>query len=208
MPPNGITVLEHAIIRYKWTNGASVDAVAARVTPRRALWIFAGLGDVAGVRSLIAGDRKLTTEARLNRPDLMAMGSIFALPPNHEADDLEIMWEAFMIAGWNERWSAMDALLDAGLPVDHAPLGAPLLAMAIGNLFVPLAEYLLGRGADPLREWPSPVNGSARELARQHVRNNSRNEGVRRLLAIWGRRYGRGGAGGDGRKATVASAAG
>ena len=33
------------------------------------------------------------------------------------------MWEAFQIAGWNERWAAMDALLEAGLPVDHAPIG-------------------------------------------------------------------------------------
>ena len=54
MPPNGITVLEHAIARYKWTNRASVDPIAKRVTPRRALWIAAGLGDVAGVRSFIS----------------------------------------------------------------------------------------------------------------------------------------------------------
>ena len=44
LPPNGITVLEHAIARYR--NGTSVDLIAQRVRPRQALWIAAGLGDV------------------------------------------------------------------------------------------------------------------------------------------------------------------
>jgi hypothetical protein len=112
------------------------------------LWIAAGLGDVAGVKSFIAGPGALTPDARLNRPDPMAMGWFPALPPHHDADDLEIMWEAFQIAGWNGRWAAMDALLAAGLPVDHAPLGFPLVTEAVGNLLVPLAEYLVSRGAD------------------------------------------------------------
>ena len=38
---------------------------------------------------------------------------LLLLPPSQEADDLEIMWEAFHITGWNGRWAAMDALLDA-----------------------------------------------------------------------------------------------
>jgi ClpA/ClpB-like protein len=184
MPPNGITVLEHAIVRYK--NGACVDLIAERVTPRRALWIAAGLGDVAGVRSFIAGKGKLTAEGRLNRPDTMAMGWFVGLPPHHEADDLEIMWEAFQIAGWNGRWAVMDALLDAGLPVDHAPMGMPLVIEAVGNLLVPLAEYLVTRGADLDREWGSPVNSSARSLARPRVENDHdpHNEHARRMLAI------------------------
>lgn len=184
MPPNGITVLEHAIVRYK--NGACVDLIAERVTPRRALWIASGLGDVAGVRSFIAGKGKLTPEGRLNRPDPMAMGWFVGLPPHHEADDLEIMWEAFQVAGWNGRWAAMNALLEAGLPVDHAPMGIPLVIEAVGNLLVPLAEYLVSRGADLDREWRSPANGSTRSLARFHVRNNPQSEDARRLLAICG----------------------
>ena len=90
-------MLEHAIVRYR--DAASVDLIAERVTPRRALWIAAALGDVAGVRSFIAGKGRLTPEGRLNRPDLMAMGALYGgLPPNQDADDLEIMWEAFWIA--------------------------------------------------------------------------------------------------------------
>lgn len=182
MPPNGFTVLEHAIVRYQ--NGACVDLIAERVTPRRALWIAAGLGGVADVRSFIAGNRKLTPEGRLSRPDPMAMGWFAGLPPHYEADDLEIMWEAFQIAGWNGRWAVMDALLDAGLPVDHAPMGMPLVIEAVGNLRVPLAEYLVTRGADLDREWPSPAKGSARSLARAQLRNDPESAEARRQLAI------------------------
>ncbi|MEP6732257.1 MAG: hypothetical protein ABJE10_16550, partial [bacterium] len=184
MPPNGITVLEHAIVRYR--NGEYVDVIAERVAPRRALWIAAGLGDVAGVRSFIARKGLLTSEARMNRPDLIAMGSVAGrgLPPNRDADDLEIMWEAFQIAGWNQRWAAMDALLDAGLPVDHAPMVWPMVIEAIGDMLVPLAEFLISRGADLDREWPSPANGSAREFARAHVKHFGQSEDARRMLAI------------------------
>jgi hypothetical protein len=152
------------------------------VKPRRALWIAAGLGDVAGVRSFIKGKGTLTPEGRLNRPDTMAMGWFVGRPPNHEADDLEIMWEAFQIAGWNHRWAAMDALLDAGLPVDHAPMVWPLIMDASANLLVPLAEYLVSRGADVEREWDS--NGSAQSHARDHIRSQPQNGNARRLLAI------------------------
>lgn len=183
MPSNGITVLEHAIVRYE--NGACVDLIAERVTPRRALWIAAGLGDVAGVRSFVAGKGKLTREGRSNRPDPMAMGKRFAgLPPHHDDNDLEIIREAFQIAGWNERWAAMDALLEVGLPVDHAPMGVPLVLEAVGNLLVPLAEFLVSRGADLDREWGSPVNGSARSFARSHVENDPNNDNARRLLSF------------------------
>lgn len=182
VPSNGITVLEHAIVRYK--NGACVDLLAERVTPRRGLWIAAGLGDAAGVRSFIKGTRQLTPEGRLNRPDPIAMGVVVGLPPRHDADDLEIMWEAFQIAGWNGRWAAMDALLDAGLPVDHAPIAWPLMIEAVGNLHVSLAEFLVSRGSDLDREWGPPASGSARSLARSGVENDPRSEDARRLLSI------------------------
>lgn len=185
MPPNGICVLEYAIARYR--NGAAVDELAKRVTPRRALWIAAGLGDVAGVRSFIAGKGALTPEGRLNRPDPVALGLHAGyLPPHHDAADLEIMYEAFQIAGWNERWDAMDALLAAGFPIDYSPFNWPLLREAVGNLIVPLAEYLVSRGADLDREWPG--HGSARAAARSHVQHghDPHHERVRRMVAICG----------------------
>jgi ClpA/ClpB-like protein len=114
----------------------------------------------------------------------LAMASVPpGLPPNHEADDLEIMWEAFQIAGWNSRWSAMDALLDAGLPVDYSPpIGWPLMLEAAGNMHLDLAEYLVRRGADLDREWPP--HGSARGFARMHFGNWPQKEHARRLLEI------------------------
>ncbi len=186
IPPNGIPVLEHAIVRFR--DAASVDLIAARVAPRKALWIAAGLGDVAGVRGFIAGKGELTPEGRLSRPDLMAMGSIWWLPPHQDADDLEIMWEAFRIAGWNGRWNAMDALLESGLPVDHAPLGWPLVIVAFGNLMIPLAEYLVSRGADLDRKWDAGIaDGSARGIARYlHEENEPTREMARRLVQICG----------------------
>lgn len=185
LPLNGIPILEHAIARFR--NPAAVDVLAARVTPRPALWIAAGLGDVAGVKRLIAGKGRLTPEGRLNRPDPLAMGLHQGhLPPHHDADDLEIMYEAFQIAGWNQRWAAMDALLDAGFPIDYSPFGWPLLREAVGNLMVPLAEYLVRRGADLDRDWPG--HGSARAAARGQVRHlhDPTTDDVRQLLAICG----------------------
>jgi hypothetical protein len=185
MPPNGLSVLEHAIVRHK--SGQCVDLIAQRVTPRRAFWIAAGLGDVDAVRRYIAGERKLTAEARQNRPDLMAMGALrwAGLPPNPNADDLEIMGEAFQLAGWNGRWAVMDVLLEAAFPIDHdKPLGGALLGEAVGNMMVPLAEYLVSRGADLDRPW-GPMS-PPREMARWHVRRSPEHEDARRLVAICG----------------------
>ena len=184
LPPNGIPILEHAIARYR--HGAAVDLIAARVTPRPALWIAAGLGAVAGVKRFIAGQARPTPEGRPNRPDLLPTGLRGPLPPHLDADDLEIMYEAFQIAGWNQRWAAMDALLDAGFPIDHSPFQWPLLREAVGNLMVPLAEFLVRRGADLDRDWPG--HGSARATARGHVRHlhDPTTDDVRRLLAICG----------------------
>jgi hypothetical protein len=181
MPPNGIAVLEHALIMFM--SAQCVDLIAQRVRPRRALWIAAGLGDVTGVRSFIAGKGTLTPEGRLNRPDPMAIGWFVGLPPNFEADDLEIIWEAFLIAGLNDRWAAMDVLLEAGLPVDHAPIGWPLLMWAVGTLQrIPLIDYLIKRGASLDREWPP--HGSARALARQLFEGYPQSEAFRRMLEI------------------------
>ena len=186
MPPNGITVLEHAIVRYQ--NGECVDVIAQRVTPPRALWIAAGLGDVDGVRRYIVGRGKLRAEARRNRPDVMALGMLRTQgpPPNHEADDLEVMAEAFNVAAWNGRWAVMDLLLDAGLPIDHdRPLGFPLVGFEVGNLGAPaLVEYLVSSGADLNRsygDWGTP-----RDMARSHVLRNPGDENARQLATICG----------------------
>jgi hypothetical protein len=76
----------------------------------------------------------------------------------------------------------MDVLLDAGLPVDHAPIVWPLLLEGVGMQRVSLVEYLVSRGADLDREWPG--HGSARHMARSFVRHSHDPSGEtpRRLL--------------------------
>lgn len=75
----------------------------------------------------VATKGRLTAAGRRNRPDLIAMGAVFEhVPLRHDADDFEIMWEAFRFAGWNHRWHTIDTLLEAGLPIDHAPFGMPV----------------------------------------------------------------------------------
>jgi hypothetical protein len=96
VPPNGISVLEHALYRY-W-NGEAVDLIARRVKPREALWIAAGVGDVAAVRRYFDKAGKLTNAARAKRPDFTAMGPLPA-PSTFGDSDIDILWEAFMNRG-------------------------------------------------------------------------------------------------------------
>jgi hypothetical protein len=143
MPPNGISVLEHALIRY-W-NPEAVDLIARRVTPRKAFWIAAGLGDVRGVLAYLDRDGRPRPAARRDRPDCTAVGLSTPCRPN--AGDHEIVWEAFCVAGFNQRFAVLDALLDRGFPVDAAPWGMSLMYWAHGNQIAPLVEHLEKRGA-------------------------------------------------------------
>jgi hypothetical protein len=63
-------------------------------------------------------------------------------------------------------------------------MGTPLVIEAVGNLLVPLAEYLVSRGADVNRDWGSRMNGSARSMARSHLEGNPQSEKARRLIAV------------------------
>lgn len=152
LQPNGLTVLEHALLRY-W-NPEAVDLIASRVTPRPAFWIAAGLGDVPGMLRFLDRHGRPTSAARRNRPDFTAVG--LEIPSHPDADDLEIVWEAFCVAGFNQRLAALDALLDRGFPIDHAPWGSTLLEWAEGNRVTALADYLVMRGAR--RASRSPVD--------------------------------------------------
>jgi hypothetical protein len=147
VPPNGVTVLEYALLRY-W-NPEAVDMIAKRVTPRKAFWIAAGLGDVSGIARYLDRNGKPTSAARRHRPDFIVAGldNISCRP---DADDLEILWEAFAVAGFNQRLGVIDALLDNGFPIDYAPWGSSLLQWANGNRIIALVDHLIKRGArDP-----------------------------------------------------------
>ena len=184
MPPNGITVLEHGIIGY-W-NGQAVDLIARRVTPRKAFWIAAGLGDARGVARYFRRDGTLAPAAHAHRPDFNAVGP-GAWPMLPDADDMEIMWEAFFLAGLNERFDVLDVLLDRGFPIDYVYCGSTLLHFAVGNAFDALVEFLVRRGANLELKGFMPT-ATARELAESHFKMDPSRPGMRRILELCGGR--------------------
>lgn len=180
--PNGIPVIEHALIRY-W-NGEAVDVLAARARPRDALWIAAGLGDVAGVRRFLDRHGKPTAAARRLRPDFDAVGpSSIAANPN--AIDEEILMEALAIAMFNGRTRVLEYMASRGTPVDSLVFGSPVILVAVGNGWVPVVESLVRCGANlDLRGWRP--NQSARELAREMLENASQDDKRRRIAELCG----------------------
>lgn len=181
--PNGFSVVEHAIARY-W-NGEAVDLIAARVTPPASFWVAAGLGDVESVKRYLDGSGVPTEAARLHRPDFTAL-TVGSIPMNPAADDQTIVWEGFFVAALNQRFGVLDVLLDRGFPVDHMTWGPTLLQLAIGNAWVPLAEYLISRGASVTLE--GRPNGSARHIAEQGFLNPHGHPEKQRLLELCGGR--------------------
>lgn len=180
--PNGIPVIEHALIRY-W-NGEAVDVLAARARPRDALWIAAGLGDVAGVRRFLDRHGRPTAATRRLRPDFDAVGpSSIAAHPN--ATDEEILMEAFAIAMFNGRTQVLEYMASRGTPLDSLVFGSPVILVAVGNGWVPVVESLVRSGANlDLRGWRP--NQSARELAREMLENVSQDDKRRRIAELCG----------------------
>lgn len=167
--PNGIPVLEHALIRY-W-NGEAVDLIAARTVPRKALWIAAGLGDVDGVRGSLGRAGKPTRAARRLRPDFDAVGP-WPMVPILEPDDEEVLMEAFFIAVLNGRTAVLEYMVSRGFPVNSLVWGSTIVAFAVGNGMTPVVECLVRCGADlDLRGSEPTARESARELAREMLEN-------------------------------------
>ena len=180
--PNGIPVLEHALVRY-W-NGEAVDVVAARAVPRKALWIAAGLGDVNGVRRFLDTDGKPIAAARKLRPDFDAVGPMSAAS-HPEPTDEEILVEAFFIAMLNGRTTVIEYMVSRGFPLDSLVWGSPLVHFPIGNAMPRLVEILVRAGADlDLRGWRPQSSG--REMAREMVEMDQRNPDRRRIAELCG----------------------
>jgi hypothetical protein len=184
VPPNGYPVLEHAIWRC-W-NGEVVDLIAKRVKPREAFWISAGLGDAEAVKRYVDEHGVPTEAARRTRPDFHALGYM-PMPTAPAADDEAIVWEAFLVAAFNQRFAVMDVLLDRGFPIDYMAWGQPVLHLAIGNGWLPLVEYLVKRGANlDLKGWRP--HASARELAEQMFMTRAPGPYAQRILELCGGR--------------------
>jgi hypothetical protein len=184
VPPNGYSVLEHVIARA-WSGGV-VDLIAERVEPRAGFWISAGLGHAGDVGRYFDAQGVLTDEARNNRPDFTALGAM-PLPQNPAPSDEEIIWEAFLIAAFNDRFAVLDVLLDRGFPIDYIGWGQPVLHFAVGEGRVELLQYLIKRGANlDLKGWRPHM--SARELAEQHFLNPHGLPNAARVLELCGGR--------------------
>ncbi len=179
---SGIRVLEHALLR--WWNAEAVDAIAALVSPRDALWIAAGLGSVKDVRRFLDRDGKPTLAARMLRPPLDAMGS-FSIPVLPDPSDEEILFEAFWVAALNGRIEVMEYLIARGLDVNCRAWGTPVVNIAVGNGWTPVVECLVRAGANlDIHEGNS--NGTARDMARTLFINGSHGPSYRRIVELCG----------------------
>ena len=184
IPANGYSVLEHVIWRC-WS-GEIVDMIARRVKPREGFWISAGLGDTTAVRQYFDRNGALTDAAKRTRPDFNALGPM-PVPSNPAADDEAIIWEAFIVAAFNQRFAVLDVLLEQGFNIDYIGWGQTVLHVAVGNGWLPLVEYLVGRGADVnLKGWRPHL--TAREMAEQHAKNPYGYPSGARILKLVGGR--------------------
>lgn len=169
--PNGIPVLEHALLRY-WKRSEAVDLlVAAGARPRRALWIAAGLGDIEGVRGYLDASGRPTPAAHRLRPDFVAVGRPMLPPPLPDADDEEILTEALFVAMLNARTAVIEYLASRGAPLNSLIHGRPLVTFAVGNVMTAAVEALVRCGADLDLRGEQDLGGgdrtrTARELAR------------------------------------------
>ena len=179
--PNGVSVLEHAIIRY-W-NAEAVDLVAARSKPPKALWIAAGLGDLEGVRDFLDPSGKPTPAARTRRPPFDAVGP-HTMSAHPEADDEEILMEAAFVAVLNERTNVLEYLVRRGFDVNSLVYDLPLIGMAVGNAMTAVVECLIRCGAD--LDLRGRYNPTAREGARELFENSPEAPGRRRIVELCG----------------------
>ncbi|MES2524561.1 MAG: Clp protease N-terminal domain-containing protein [Gemmatimonadota bacterium] len=180
--PNGIPVLEHALLRY-W-NGEAADLVAARTEPRRALWIAAGLGDVQGVSAFLDAVGKPLPSVRQHRPMWNAVGAL-GVPTVPEPSDEDLLMEAFFVATLNARTQVLEYLISRGVDANSLAYSTPIISMAIGNAWTPVVECLVKCGADlDLRGW-HPAQ-TPRELARAMFVGQRFDETYRRIAELCG----------------------
>jgi hypothetical protein len=183
VPPNGIPVLEHALLRYR--NGAAVDVLAAHTRPRRALWIAAGLGDVEGVRGFLDAQGRPTRAARRLRPDFVAVGGPRALPSLPDADDEEILVEALVVAIRNGRTAVIEYLAARGAPLNSLTFGVTIAMIAIGDQ-TDMLECLVRCGADLDLGGDTPGVPTPREFVRTLFKLAPEDPWRRRLVAACG----------------------
>lgn len=180
--PNGISVLEHALLRY-W-NGDIVDLIASRASPRKALWIAAGLGDVDGVRRFLDRNGRPTAAARKLRPDFDAVGPI-TFPQHPDPADDEILTEALFVAVLNQRTNVIDYLASRGCSVNGLLGGMSLVVHPLSQGWVSTVESLIRAGADlDMSGWQPGY--APRHLARELLIQSPADATRRRIAELCG----------------------
>jgi hypothetical protein len=166
--PNGLSVLEHALL-CDWEREA-VDLLAARVsrTSRRdALWIAAGLGDVSGVMRWLDARGRPLPEVRRDRPDYRAIAPGRKYPMSDDPSDAELLQEAFWVAARHARTAVMRALIAVGADVNGRFADIPYLILAVVAQMPRTVDALLACGADPdVNEWRERTSAHEPTIAR------------------------------------------
>ena len=181
--PNGFSMLEQALL-VLW-NGAVIDLLASKATPRKALWISAGLGDVNGVASFLDKAGRPTAAARDLRSPFDCT-RIFHITPLFDPDDDELLLEALSIAAFNGRANVIDYLASRGVNLDNMAWGVPIVNIAVGNGWLESVEALVRNGANLDIRSENDSNGSARDMARWMWKNSNDSPTFRQIAELVG----------------------
>jgi hypothetical protein len=145
--PNGYTVLEHALLKY--FHPTAVDVLLMHLAPpfRDAMWVHAGIGDVAGTMAFLDHAGHPLARVRADRPpfDVFGPGPLPALP--NPSDD-ELLFEVFVVAMLNHRLGVMEALCARGFNVNMKMSEQPLVNVAAMNGWDDIVAVLVRAGAD------------------------------------------------------------
>ena len=123
----GITPLESAALHG---STRSADVLARQGLHRPSLWVAAATGQVAAVQGWVSADGELLKSPGPYRPNLADVGHPPGQPPTDDPD--EIIGEALVFAGANNRMGAVDYLVAGGADIDARPyLNTTALHLAI-----------------------------------------------------------------------------
>lgn len=185
LAPNGVPVLEHALLRY-WSGEAVDVLVAGGAKPRHAIWIAAGVGDVDGVDRFLDAAGRPTPRAFELRLDVDAIGGMITFAQSADATGDDILRETFLIALLNGRTHVLEHLVRRGFPVNDRWFGMPWVSLAIGYGMPDVVESLIRSGAD-LDLRGSRPNQTPREMARSVWESvTPKSESFRRVAILCG----------------------
>ncbi|MGD9749604.1 MAG: ankyrin repeat domain-containing protein [Acidimicrobiia bacterium] len=139
----GITPLESAALHG---STRAADVLFRHGLHRPSLWLAAATGQLVAVRSWVGADGRLLKSPGHYRPNLADVGHPPGLPPTE--DPGEIIGEAVVFAGANNRMGVVDYLLAGGADIDARPyLNTTALHLAVLFTNSEAVEGLLERGA-------------------------------------------------------------